>query len=245
MITRALVQVQQKSQPEVEAQALIAELPRRGVPVDTFTFKRLSRRQLDLASTTLVAGDLDAMRMAFRYLEVEGPFLSTYPDALSTRLGRRVWTSTVAEVVDHIEHSGAPLFVKPKDDAKRFTGFVAATRADLRHFAGASRRLEVLCSEVLTFEAEFRAYIVDGRVAATARYKGDGDAPASFVDECVRQFADAPRGYALDVANTPTGPVVIECNDGFGLGLYEGVPSTVYADLICARWEELTLSLSE
>lgn len=243
MIERALVQVQQRGRPEIETRALIEVLGARGLHVETFSFKRLARRQLTLEPRTLVAGDLDTMRLAFKLLELTGPFLPTYPESLRMRLGRRVWESTLGEVWEHVEQGGAPLFVKPRDEAKRFTGFVAASRADLRHFAGASRRLTVWCSEVLEMEAEFRAYVVDGKVASVACYAGEGEPPLDVVDACVAELQDAPRGYALDVATTASGSALVECNDGFGLGLYEGVPFEVYADLICARWEELVGSV--
>ncbi|MEM9069532.1 MAG: ATP-grasp domain-containing protein [Myxococcota bacterium] len=242
-IERAFVQVQRPERPEVEAQALLQTLAARGIRTEAFAAKRLQRRQLPLERGDLVAGDLDVMRTAFRILGIDGPFLATYPKALRPRMGRGVWEATVSEVHSLVEARG-PMFVKPLEDAKRFSGFVFGGRNDGFGFAGASQRLRVLCSDVVSFAHEIRMYVVDGEVVASAAYAGTPQSSLlPFANECIDELRGAgflPRGFAIDIGVLASGEVVVvECNEGFGLGLYPGVDFAAYTELICARWEEL------
>ena len=240
MIERAYVQVRDTHHPGDEARALLEALPDRGIEVTTITRKRLVRRQLDLSPTTLVAGDLDVVPLALRMLGIEGPFLPTYPEALRPHLGRKVWRSTVGAVLD----AETRVFVKPAEREKRFTGFVCAGLADAFRFQGASRKLPVWCGEVVSFTDEHRAYVVEGEVRGVGRYAGESEEPpASFIAEAIaalRRGGELVAGFALDVGRLDDGEwVVVECNEGFGLGLYPGVGADAFADLVLARWAEL------
>ncbi|MEO1269353.1 MAG: ATP-grasp domain-containing protein, partial [Myxococcota bacterium] len=228
----------------IEPQALLKVLAERGIPTHEFTHKRLSRRQLPIARDTLVAGQLDAVRLAFQLLGVAGPFMPTYPKSLQPMLGRDIWESTVGAAQMHVERTGRPLFIKPLSQAKRFTGFVMRDGMDAFQLHGSSKQLPVLCSQVVSMVHEYRAYVVEHEVAAFVSYTGKAPTPPlHFAAQCVAELLraqEAPRGFALDVGLLETGElVVVECNDGFGLGLYEGVSFEVYTDLVCARWEEL------
>ncbi|MEO0606193.1 MAG: ATP-grasp domain-containing protein, partial [Myxococcota bacterium] len=75
------------------------------------------------------------------------------------------------------------------------------------------------------------------------RYRGEGpEPPRAFLDGLVAQMRtarDPTSGFALDVGLVDEDWVVVECNEGFGLGLYDGLPAGDYADLVVARWREL------
>lgn len=241
-ITSALVQVQDPRRRDDEARALLDVLPARGVSVTTFTRKRLDRRQLPLTRATLVAGDVPTVHGALRQLGIEGPFLPTYPHALRARLGRAVAESTVGSV--RSRETGLPLFVKPATREKRFTGFVYGGYPDAFRFQGASHKVAVYVSEVVRFVSEHRVYVVDGAPRATSTYAGRGTPPSELVHDALdalRASGELVAGFALDVGLLDDGRwVVVECNDGFGLGRYADCPADVYADLVCARWLELT-----
>lgn len=238
MIRRAYVQVEQVGKPESEARALLEALAGRGVEVETFTAKRMRRRQLDVRPDTLVSGYVDVVRSAFKILGAQ-PSLATYPESLRSLLGRRVWRSTAGEV----QASGTYAFVKPADDEKRFTGYVIGRQWGA--LERAPRRLSVWCSEVVEIELEHRAYVVDGVVRGVCRYAGEGadEPPADFLHDAIERMRAAGElvaGFAIDVGRLDDGRwVLVECNDGFGLGLYEGLAAHDYADLLCARWSEL------
>lgn len=243
MITRALVQAHDPRRLGDEERALLAVLPTRGIAVTTFTRKRLQRGQLPLAPETLVAGEVDAVRSALRQLGVDGPFMPTYPSGARALLGRAIAESTVGGVLSREE--GLPLFVKPALREKRFTGFVYGGYMDAIGFEGASRSLAVLVSEVVRFTSEHRVYVVHGEARAVSRYAGDlssapPEALVQGVLDALRASGELVAGFAVDVGHLDDGRwVVVECNDGFGLGRYPDCPAGVYADLVCARWTEL------
>ncbi|MEM7156559.1 MAG: ATP-grasp domain-containing protein [Myxococcota bacterium] len=227
MIERAYVHVVDPNRPDVEAQAVLEILPARGIDVQTFTAKRMRRRQLALSPTTLVAGDLDMMAAAFKVLGVEAQRLPTYPASLAPLMGRRQWTSTVDAVLTN--EGDLPVFVKPLAKDKRFTGFVFGGYDDAFRFQGASGRLEVQCSTVVEFVSEYRAYVVHGQVRGLCHYHGADDQapPAAFLDDALnrlRRTDEAVAGFSIDVGRLANGRwVVVECNEGYGLGRYPGL----------------------
>lgn len=244
MITRAFVQVQNRNRPIVEAKALLAVLPSRGIPVEPYSLKQMQRGKVPLARDILIAGDMDAVPWALKRMGVVAS-LPCYPSSLFPYLGRQIRTSTVDRVRQRVELEGRPLFVKPKSKHKRFTGFVYESLADEMNFFGASRRLDVWVSEVVTFVAEFRIYVARGRVVGMARYRGDSDTEPrrGWLEELISALASSNElvaGFGLDVGRLDSGAwAVVECNEGYGLGLYPGLPEEAYAEMILARWEEL------
>lgn len=245
MIKRALVQVRDPRTLSDEAKAATTALVARDLPVTHFTLKNLRRGRLELDPDTLVAGDLDAVPLALKKLGVQGPFVESYPSATHPFLARRVWKSTLTDMKQWVEGRGGPVFVKPGERLKRFTGFVYTSRADDYLFQGASHRALVHCSSVVQFVREFRAYVLGGVVLGVCQYAGESGAPPepAFVErvlDALREQQQLVAGFALDVGVLADGqPAVVECNDGFGLGLYPGLNAEAYADLLCARWEEL------
>ncbi|MEN0065984.1 MAG: ATP-grasp domain-containing protein [Myxococcota bacterium] len=245
MIRAALVHSQNPSRPLVEAQAVFDTFAARGLPTTPFPLKRLTRRQLPLAPDVLVAGDTQSVPMALRQLGIEGPFLPTYPSALRPWMGRRIRLSTVANV--RRSSLTQPQFVKPAARTKRFTGFVLREPSDEMYFAGASGQTEVWLADVVDFTVEHRVYVIDGRVRGVCGYAGRGPTPPSaFLENLVAALVAAGEptaGIAVDVGMVEDRWVVVECNEGFGLGLYPGFDAATYTDLLLARWRSLTATL--
>ena len=92
---------------------------------------------------------------------------------------------------------------------------------------------------------------VRGAVEAAVCYCGD-EAAAPIDLPLVRAAAatlhaseEGSAAFALDVAVVcpPEGgearTVLVECNDGFALGLYPGCSAELYARMMVARWDEL------
>jgi hypothetical protein len=248
-VTAAFVQVQQPGRPTVEARALLDTLATRGIAATPFSLKQLRRKRLPLSRTTLVAGDHDVMRAAFQQLEIDGPWLPTYPAGTEHFLHRSLSRSTLAAARQHVDSTGERLFIKPADAHKRFTGFVYEPHAGAFAFNGASGQTEVWCSSPVEFGAEFRAYVVDGEVLGVCPYQGeetDVTGPtkaARTIVEGMRAAGSLVSGFSIDVGRLegPTDDTyaLVECNDGFALGLYEGLSHESYARLIEARWLEL------
>lgn len=181
-------------------------------------------------------GYMPFMRRASELLGVELPKPLNIPDSLKPYIGRRVWESGVKDV-------RLPCFVKPLEQAKLFTGFVATKEPlfelypELQGWEG-----KLFCSEDIgEILSEWRCYVAKGKVYSCASY--NSETPTAFPDQreilrLISLYEDAPAGYSLDVAVTPMGTKLIECNDAWSLGYYGG-EFTEYFRMLRLRWVEI------
>jgi hypothetical protein len=161
-----------------------------------------------------------------------------YPPALGDFLGRKIWRTTLAEVRSMVE----PVFVKPVA-YKAFTGFVwTADASSRRHLVTHGDDTPVWCSERVSFEAEYRAFVLYRKVIGVRLYKGDwSKAPSrDIVEAAVKAMGRrAPHAYCLDWGVADTGKtLLVEANDSFAFGHY-GLAPVSYARMLSARWHEL------
>jgi hypothetical protein len=219
-------------------------LERRKISFTLFTRKKLERRQLPVDRDCMVVGDHLTIRLALKQLGIEDLAKSCYPASLQPLLKRRIWTSSLREELLKSETGFQSVFVKPKDDLKRFTGFVIQERGDLYKAGGASRSLPVFCSEVVSWRSEFRIFVTNGAIVGMKYYASDG---ALLPDEgliknaiqTLERSGEATKGYGIDFGVLENGETaMVEWNDGYSLGSY-GLAGDVYTDLLIARWEEL------
>lgn len=107
-----------------------------------------------------LAGARLAGRLGFALLEPVDDWLAELPEEFT---GRDVRSATVADA----RALERPTFVKPPRDKS----FPAAVYADgSRLPADLDPATPVLLSEVVTFAAEYRLFLLDGRIAAASRY---------------------------------------------------------------------------
>jgi len=245
-ITRALIQTDASGHMESEMRDLKEELLERGVPVELFTEKQLTRRKLALAPDILVAGYVSEVQAALHQLKREWTAIDDYPESLRHLLHRSVHVSTVGQIIHNLHNElMAPLFVKPKGRMKRFTGTVFASPSDIMFMEGTSSKTPVYCSEVVRWQSEYRVFVMYGQIVGIQHYAGD---PGRTLDEQIvteavqtyRMSGEAPAGYGIDFGVLDSGQTaLIEVNDGFSLGSY-GLPRSIYTDLTISRWCELT-----
>ena len=158
--------------------------------------------------------------------------LSTYPDRLRDFLLRDVRMGAFEDAQPHE-------FVKPIS-CKAFTGGI---RSSIIEEVDPDEGCWI--SSPVEFLAEWRCYILEGKLAGIARYDdGDNEAEPDMV--VVYAMIDAwkdsaPAGWSLDVGLLPLGSTaLVEVNDGWALGYYTGGTCTrqAYLDVITARWDE-------
>lgn len=157
------------------------------------------------------------------------PPWETYPQALWPWLGR-----DVTPVPFRLAKAGN--FVKPQR-TKVFTGGIKANLED-------PVEPDEMCweSEPVSFVAEWRCYVLRGQIVAISQYGegDDADLNPTVPGEMVAAWPGQPAGWALDVGLLDDGRLVlVEANDGWALGLYNGCPRLAYLDVIAARWTEL------
>ncbi|TQM32395.1 ATP-grasp domain-containing protein [Nocardia bhagyanarayanae] len=228
-----------------EEELLEKGLRRRGIPIRYYSVKRIHRRQLPLGPETFIAGDMDAMHGAMKQLRIPVPQPDDYPESLREFLRRRVWTSTLGEIEHAVENGSAPaVFVKPSERRKSFTGALCYSERDFAAFGNVSRRQRVWCSEVVTWVAEYRVYVIDGRVIGVDRYDGDGSVPLDMdvVESAIATYhrsGTAPSAYGIDFGVLTNGETaLVEANDGYALGAYD-IAADQYTELVLRRWREL------
>lgn len=241
---RVVVEGDPSRGPDQDEEISIAnEARRRGFDVQVASLRQLPRTLS--APPLLVAGGLPFIETALRTLGFPIPVPVDYPRNLEHFRERKIWPSTVGDVRRAIENGAPPVFVKPADRRKRFTGFVVFGSEDLWRLAAVSRSLRVHCSEVVDWQTEWRAFVNGETLVGLLHYDGD---PAVVPDlNAVRSMIDGlagtgtPVSFGLDVgviADNGT-TALVEMNEGFALGRY-GLDPVVYFDLIAARWRQLT-----
>lgn len=161
-----------------------------------------------------------------------------YPEELQKYLGRKIWEDTLGSVLLHPEKW--PLFIKPVRN-KAFIGFVLRSEKNLPRFRNSQVDEPVYCSEIINIAAEWRAFVKYGNIFDVRPYSGDWHLhfDADILENAVKDFSNAPAGYAMDIGVTDKGQtILIEINDGFALGSY-GTDPIQYARLLSARWCEM------
>ena len=96
-------------------------------------------------------------------------------------------------------------------------------------------------SEVLEFIAEWRCFVLDGRVLDVRPYTGDYHVQfdPSVIYKAILCWKDAPIAYGLDIGVTWGGrTLVVEVNDGYALGNY-GLSPLNSINFHKARWKEM------
>ncbi len=185
----------------------------------------------------LVVGGIGAVTQKLNDYGVTIPKIN-YPNELQGYLGRKIWITTIDQVINDPEMR--PIFVKPIRE-KRFTGLVLKKETDIPRLSYCEADEPVLCSEVVTFQTEWRAFVQYGKILDVRPYFGDWRKHYDpRVIECaVADYHSDPAGYAIDFGITDDGrTLMVEVNDGFSLGCY-GLAALDYAKLLAARWCEL------
>ena len=194
----------------------------------------------ELSLEDVVVDFVDESREALKYLGVDPTPVSTYPEVLHQYLGRKLWTSTIDRIASTPELW--PVFVKPRDDSKKFTGVLVRGTGDLLGCGDPSRDTPVWCSNPVNFISEWRCFVRYGGILDVRPYKGKWRShfDPRIIEEAVESWREKPRGCALDFGFDAQGrTLLVEVNDGFALGAY-GLPPLLYARLLSARWSELT-----
>lgn len=228
-----------------------------------FYKKNFLRDKFQITKDDFICGDIDVMFHAMKRLGIEYTY-DDYPDCLKLYLHRKVWEDELGNVKKELFENGYlknPIFIKPKDKLKRFTGFVLETIDDLANCRCAGNQTKVWCSEPVVFVSEFRCYlrkkwpnlpVSEGRVLTFGSFKknynpGDYLKVAEFITKLPFEVTSKlPSACALDFGILSTGEVaLIEVNDAFSLGLYNGCNKTDeiykanYCECLTQRWEEL------
>lgn len=195
---------------------------------------------VDFQPEVLFVGTILDVRTALKLNGINRPMPFDYPLELHPFLGRKIWRSTIDDLAASKQWG---IFIKPANEYKKFTGRAIINSQDLIECGDLSDGdREVLCSELVDFRSEWRYFVRSNKILGVHLYQGDWRlaCDAQVIEAAVAAYSSAPAGYAIDFGVTATGEtLIIEVNDGYALGNY-GLPPIYYAQLLSARWSELT-----
>nr|WP_235502815.1 MULTISPECIES: ATP-grasp domain-containing protein [unclassified Kitasatospora] len=154
-----------------------------------------------------LAGARLADRLGFALLEPVDSWLAELPQEFT---GRQIRAATVADAWA----LQGPTFVKPPRD-KSFPPDVHADGSRLP--SGLDPATPVLLSEVVTFAAEYRLFLLDGRIATASRYAVFGRLD--------------PRPLGTDPADRATAAEITEFADRLVAAAGHTMPSAVVVDV--------------
>ncbi|BBB65844.1 hypothetical protein UNDYM_1591 [Undibacterium sp. YM2] len=218
-----------------------------GITVETASEKMMERGKVPLSRDMLVMGTVPFVHHALRLLGAQLPQHTPYPEVLKPWLYRKVWQEkSLRRVLDRLQNGGPRLFIKPVSGWKRFTGFVPDFADDYR-FNGVSKSMPVWVSEPVTFVSEWRVYVLHGEIQDIKLCDHGGDAQVTpdlnEIEKALQALLDAhiaPSGFAIDFGVTAQGhTALIEMNDGFSFGAYDGLSAKIYWDITWARWQDI------
>ena len=189
----------------------------------------------------LIVGGIGNVRKRLQILGIDKPLTEMdYPAELTKYLGRKVWATTIEELFDNEKNWN--VFVKPKNDTKKFVGKVVKEYKDFIDLVDKDNPTQIWCSEIVNFKTEWRCFIRYNSILDIRQYKGawDSTLDLNVIQNAVNVFTSSPNAYALDFGVDENNHMkLVEVNDGHSLGSY-GISSTNYAKFLAARWAELT-----
>ena len=195
---------------------------------------------ITIAEGSVCFGGITFVHQALNKLSIQVPNHNDYPSSLNQYYGRKIYESTVNRIANNPDRWN--VFIKPKDQLKKFTGrYVKGTR-DLIGCGDPVNDTPICVSEPVNFVCEWRVFVRYGKILGVRQYKGDWryHYDPQIILDAVSSYDDAPMGYAIDFGRTQDGRfLIVEVNEGYAIGTY-GLYSVDYAKLISARWAEIT-----
>jgi len=185
----------------------------------------------------IFVGGVGMVRKRLHSLGIEKQDEIEYPTELLEFLNRKVWTSTLNQIITE-EQTG--VFIKPVK-TKLFQGKVINHFKDLIGL-NYENDIEIWCSEVVNIVTEWRCFVRYQELMDVRFYKGrwDSQLDLDVVNDAIRKYKNQPKSYCLDFGVDKDGKhYLIEVNDGHSLGSY-GMGAISYAKFLSARWSELT-----
>lgn len=141
-------------------------------------------------------------------------------------------------------HPSAPLFVRPADDSKAFTGRSLRFSECERLFCELqTSALEVVVGEAYEIDAEYRLFLVDAKVVGGSMYRPSAeptlpDELIQFAERAAQNWTPAPV-FVMDVARVDRTWKIVECNCFNGSRFYEADVTAIVravSSLQAARW---------
>lgn len=202
-----------------------------GITVKMFT----TYKNIPSEPHNIVVGSVE---MCYNWLFVNNFLLPELISLLMFKLflGRQV----IIVPIDQIKY---PSFIKPYNNIKAFTGFVADNKLFVDIFAEGYQGL-VLMQEIVDIVSEYRLYINCNKIVGMKHYSGDCliFPDRQFIQRCVDYSLELMdnHSYTLDFGVLTDGStILIEVNDMWACGNY-GLEPLDYYYCVRNRWLQIT-----
>lgn len=200
-------------------------------------------KKLEQLPLPVTAGGIDTIRQIFSDYNIQQPLLQKPHVELPDFLKRKIDEMSYGDFVKYTESEFfKPIFIKPLEEDKAFTGFVFKHRKDLLQFGRSlPNDFMLLTSEIVEFQSEFRVFIQDRKIIDCKNYTGNFWLRPNphIIQDAINAYVNQPIAYTLDWAIDMNGnTILVEINDAFGVAPY-GLDPVKYARFLEARWNEI------
>lgn len=199
----------------------------------------------------VVIGSIELCKKFFQQIGIQTPVYLGYPKSIFKYCRRNIYKSYLSKIETF------PIFVKPTQDVKLFTGTVLDKKSDVDLLKLANPSLqndaEVYCSDVINIDSEYRIFVhtkpdkhlIKDKIVGIKHYNGDFKLFPSLEDfnniyQIIEEFKDSPICYSMDIglSKTESSFYLIEVNDFWGLGSY-GLDGRTYVKMTLDRFREI------
>jgi len=204
------------------------------VEIKNVSAKQIIRNKVKIEEGAFVCGNIPTVHAALKQLGKGIPKPNDYPEELRDFLLRKVWRGQLRHLLRY-----SPVFVKPYEKLKRFTGKVVYQEEDY-WLHGISKRLEVWFSERVKFGSEYRIYVLRGEIIGIHSFENSDieELDLQVVKDAVRTMGAVALGFDFGVLEDGR-TALIEVNDAYSIGNY-GLNDKDYTEFLLQRWDELT-----
>lgn len=190
-------------------------------------------------------GSVEGTIAFWKDLGIEPPVYLGYPNALEEYLDRTIRKTTFGELT----LNDLPVFIKPSNDVKLFTGFVLDKKSTFKdinlYYSEINNDTPIYASEIVNIESEYRVFVHKNEIVGIKHYSGDFTMFPNIFDisEMVNAYKKyAPVSYTLDVgiiSNIPNDKtILIEVNDFWAIGGY-GLDGKIYTRMLIDRFQQI------
>lgn len=194
-----------------------------------------------LTRETIPVGGIGFVKDSSGKLGLTQPHKLGYPECLKDFLGREIGISNI----DVITVDKFPIFIKPAEEEKFFTGKLIRQQYDLIG-CRPQENIKVYHSKPINFLVEYRGYVQFGKLVDCRYYKGDFRKNINYnvVKKAIEIFENEHpnkyNAYSIDFGLTDKDQTfLVEMNDAFSLGNYGLLPIN-YAKFLYSRWIQIS-----
>lgn len=212
------------------------------IGVEVAFYENVKEIEKDFTDDDILIDYIDGCKYILKNFNIE-PKFDTYPKILKPYLKREIWFDNINSFSSDPDKFTKGYFIKPVKE-KVFTGHICNSSKDLVGCGSEYENYEIIVSEPINFQSEYRCFIYYNTLLDIKPYVLDKKnltiPDTKTIYEIIEQGKSLNvNAYSLDIGVDDRGrTLLIECNDAYALGCY-GLNPVDYAKFISARWAQL------